>query len=317
MTLQQLKYALMVAKFHSINEAAQALCVTQPTISVSLKDLEAELGIVIFNRSSRGIDITTQGREFLGYARNIVEQTEVLRDRYVCDQSSVVHFIVSSQHYSFSVSAFINLVSKYGMEKYDFCLRETRTQDVIDDVGNLTSDIGIIYISEFNRAVISRRLRERALEFTPLGECMAHVFISRNHALANREVLSLADLADSPFLCFEQGSYSSDFFSEEVISNPEGVKTIRVSDRATLFNLLRGLNGYTICSGVIDVELDPDIVAVPLASGRKMTIGYITKKCVNRTTLCAEYIELVRQALGQAAISTDADVEEDKHSLCA
>lgn len=315
MTLQQLKYALMVAKYQSINEAAQALCVTQPTISVSLKELEAELGIVIFNRSSRGIDITTQGREFLGYARNIVEQTEVLRERYVCEQKTIVHFIVSSQHYSFAVAAFIKLVEKYGVDKYDFCLRETRTSDVIDDVGNLTSDIGLIYLSDFNRSVITRRLRERGLDFTPLGKCTAHVFISRKHALANREELSLVDLADSPYLCFEQGAYTSDFFAEEVISNPEGVRTIRVSDRATLFNLLRGLNGYTICSGVIDEELDPDIVAVPLSSHRSMTIGFITKKGVARTPLCTEYIDLVRQALGRVAFSHSAT--EEPCDLCA
>ncbi len=298
MTLQQLRYALAVAQFKSINEASSKLFVTQPTISVSIKELESELNIKIFSRSSHGIDITEEGKEFLGYARTVIDQAQLLKDRYVKDrQNSMVRFTVSSQHYSFSVSAFIKLIERYGMEKYDFCLREARTQDIINDVGSLSANVGVIFQSDFNRAIINRLLKEQDIEFTPIKECMPHVFLSKNCALVEKEILTLEDLKELPFLSFEQGLYSNDYLAEEVIQDQDGMKTIRVSDRATIFNLIRGLNGYTICSGVISGKLDPGIVARPLDSDRKMTIGVITKKNIALNMISEEYIANLRVEL--------------------
>lgn len=297
MTLQQLRYALAVGSYHSINEAATALFVTQPTISTAIKELEEELNIRIFTRSSRGIEITSEGIEFLGFARQVIEQTNLLKDHYLRDRRHMVRFVVSTQHYSFAIGAFIKLVNVYGMDNYDFCIRETRTQDVINDVHNMSADIGIIYLSSSNNSVIKRILREEELEFTSLAKSKAHVFISSTNPLAKKEMVTLEDLADLPFLCFEQGNFSADYFDEELLKNNHGTKIIRVSDRATLFNLLIGLNGYTISSGIISNRLNPEIVSIPLMSDAVMDIGYIRRKNVVATSIVQNYISYLDEAL--------------------
>lgn len=297
MTLQQLRYALAVGKYHSINEAATALFVTQPTISTSIKELEEEFGIKIFSRTNRGIEITTEGTEFLGFARQVVEQSNLLREHYVKDRKRMIRFTVSSQHYSFAVSSFIKLVNTYGMDNYDFCLRETRTKDIITDVHNLSADIGIIYLSSFNRAVVSRILKEEELVFSSLAKANPHVFIGVNNPLAKRKSVTFEDLMDMPYLCFEQGNYSADYFAEEMLKNVAGTKTIRVSDRATLFNLLLGLNGYTISSGIIDNELNSEVVSIPLESDGEMEIGVIKRKDVVSTPVMDAYIDFLKESL--------------------
>ncbi len=297
MKLQQLKYALAVAKYKSINIAASKIFVTQPTISTAIKELEQELNISIFIRTSKGVDITNDGMEFLGYARTVVEQAELLKDRYKKERTRMVRFVVSSQHYSFAVSSFIKLVNTYGMEKYDFCIRETRTIDIIDDVSKMAADIGVIYLSDFNETIIRRMIRDKDLIFTPLITTSPHVFLSVKNPLSTKKQLTLEELVDLPFLCFDQGMYSAEYYAEEILSNSHGSKTIRVSDRATLFNLLIGLNGYTISSGIISSELNPEVVSVPLASDAKMCIGYLTHKNIKPTPLVDSYIAYLQESL--------------------
>jgi len=299
MTLQQLRYALAVASYHSFNEAARAVFVTQPTLSTALRDLEEELGIQIFERSSRGIEITSDGVEFLGYARKVIEQADELREHFMPDRPRMIRYTVSSQHYSFVVSAFIKLVNAFGVESYDFCLRETRTMSIITDVHNLSADIGIIYLSGHNRKVLERYFREYDLEFHDLREVSPHIFVSSASSLVSRERVSFADLAGMPLISFEQGNYSSDYFDEELIRDQSGNKVIRVSDRATLFNLLRGLNGYTVSSGVISRELNPDVAAIPLESDARMTIGYVLRKGIKVTGLTESFIMYLKSCLGE------------------
>src|SRR5574344_230596 len=308
MTLQQLRYALAVGSYHSINEAAAALFVTQPTISTALKELEEELNVRIFTRCSRGIEITSEGIEFLGFARQVIEQANLLKDHYIRDRRHMMRFVVSTQHYSFVVQSFIRLVKTYGMNKYHFCIRETRTNDIIKDVHNMSADIGIIFLSSSNSAVIKRILRDEELDFCQLATTKAHVFVSVNNPLATRSMVSLADVADLPFLCFEQGVFSADYFEEEVLKNNHGTKTIRVSDRATLFNLLIGLNGYTISSGIICKDLNPEIVSIPLQSDAYMEIGYIRRKNVVLSPLVDTYVSYLRNSLAEegALISRDS-----------
>ena len=297
MTLQQLRYALAVAAHHSFNEAARAVFVTQPTLSTALRELEEELGIQIFERSSRGIEITPDGMEFLGYARKVIEQADELRERFAPGKPRMIRYTVSSQHYSFVVSAFIRLVNAFGVESYDFCLRETRTMSIITDVRSLTADIGILYLSDHNRKVLERCFRENDLEFTGLMEVSPHIFVSSGSPLTSRKKVSFGDLAGMPLISFEQGSYSSDYFDEELIRDQSGNKVIRVSDRATLFNLLRGLNGYTVSSGVISRELNPDVAAIPLESDARMTIGYILRKGIKISGLTETFIANLKQCL--------------------
>ena len=312
MTLVQLKYVLAVANYRSINEAASSLFVTQPTISTAIKELEAEVNIKLFNRTNHGIEITNEGLEFLGYARQILAQTDLLKEHFKKKKNTTVKFVVSAQHYSFAVSSFIRLVEKFGMDKYDFCLRETRTRDIIQDVHNLSADVGIIYFSKNNSRLLKRLLKEQNITYTPLARLTPHVFISNKNSLCTRPYVTLADLKDMPFLSFEQGGYSADYFSEEVMKNPEGSRMIRVSDRATLFNLLTGLNGYTISSGVIEQELNPEIKAIPLVEKGYMDIVILQHKDITPNPLVDTYISYLKDALPENCLLSDvSEIDEE------
>ncbi|WP_062106978.1 LysR family transcriptional regulator [Bacillus niameyensis] len=300
MTLQQLKYVIEVARSRSISKAAQKLFISQPSLSNALKELEQEMGITIFSRTNKGIVITPEGSEFLGYARQVVEQAELLENRYADRQSPQQHFAVSTQHYAFAVSAFVRLLEDYDRDEYEFALRETKTYEIIDDVKNLRSEIGILYVNDFNKKVIQKFLREGDLLFNELFEATPHVFISSRNPLAKQDYVTLSDLHPYPYLSFEQGAYNSFYFSEEILSTLSRPKNIRVSDRATIFNLLIGLNGYTISTGVISHELnDRDIVAVPLKVDERMTVGYITHKNITISPLAKIYIEYLKETIAE------------------
>ena len=284
MTLQQLKYVTIVAETGTITEAANRLYISQPSLTSAIHELEKEMNIIIFNRTNKGINITKEGGDFLGYARQVLEQAAILEDKK--------QFCVSTQHYSFAVNAFVDLIKKYGQDEYDFSLRETQTYEIIEDVAKMRSELGILFLNDFNETVINKILKSNELKFTQLFIAKPHVFISRKHPLAEKTIITNDELEMYPYLSFEQGEHNSFYFSEEIFSASERKKNIRVRDRATLFNLLIGLNGYTVCSGVIDKKLNgKDIIAVPLADEGDMRIGYIMHKKGMLSRLGETYLE--------------------------
>ena len=296
MTLQQLKYVVTVAETGTITEAAGKLYISQPSLTNAIHELEREMQIVIFNRTNKGISLSKEGDIFLGYARQVLEQAEILEDKYKGEGSGKKQFCVSTQHYSFAVNAFVDLIKKYGQEEYDFSLRETQTYEIIEDVAKMRSEIGILFLNDFNEKVITKILKYNELEFHDLFVAKPHVFISRRHPLADRQIITNEELESYPYLSFEQGEHNSFYFSEEIFSAVERKKNIRVRDRATLFNLLIGLNGYTVCSGVIDKKLNgKDIIAVPLADESEMRVGYITHKKGMMSRLAATYLEALKK----------------------
>lgn len=295
MTLQQLKYMIAAAEKGTISEAAKSLFISQPSLTNAMKDLESEINRTLFIRTNRGIVLTAEGAEFLGYARQVVEQAVLLEEKYLGEQAVRQRFSVSTQHYSFAVKAFVDLIRTYGMEEYDFTLRETRTYEIIDDVRNLRSEIGILYLNTFNEKVLQKLMKESNLVFQELFCAKPHVFISSSHLLAQKKSISLKDLEEYPYLSFEQGEYNSFYFSEEILSTLERKKNIKVSDRATLFNLLIGLNGYTICTGVISEELNgSEIVARPLKVNERMRVGTIMHRDVVLGKLGRLYLEALK-----------------------
>lgn len=300
MTLQQLRYIIKIVECGSISEAAKQLFISQPSLSNAVKELETELGIEIFYRTTKGISLSIDGTEFLAYARQVIEQTELLEQRYLGKKPSKQLCSVSTQHYAFAVNAFVNLLLALDVEEYEFTLRETRTYEIIADVKNLRSEIGIIYFSDFNKKVLNKLLKENHLTFNPLFEAGPHVFISSAHPLARNKSVTLEDLDDFPFLAFEQGEYNSFYFSEEILSTAPHKKTIHVSDRATLFNLLIGLNGYTICTGVLSSDLNGDnIVSVPLETEERMLVGWIANEKAHLSTIALDYIAELRRVISE------------------
>lgn len=295
MTIQQLKYVIEIAKYGSINETAKRLYLSQPSLSNAVKELEEELNIKIFDRTNKGIAVSLEGVEFLGYARQIIEQTELLESRYSHVKPSPQHFSVSTQHYAFAVNAFVELVKEYGLDEYELALRETKTYEIIDDVRNMRSEIGILYMNDFNERVIHKLLKDSQLEFHTLFTAKPHVFISIYNPLAKKEVITVEDLEDYPCLSFEQGEYNSFHFSEEILSTLSHKKSIHVNDRATLFNLLIGLNGYTISTGVLSADLNGnEIIPIPLDCNEYIRVGWISCKNIELSKLAKNYIEYLQ-----------------------
>jgi len=303
MTLNQLHYIITIAESGSMNKAAEKLYVTQPSLTSALRELENELGITIFHRSGRGVTLTNDGAEFLLYAREIYGQFENVIAKYQGTGGMKQKFGVSTQHYSFAVKAFVELVESFDMTKYDFALRETKTREVIDDVANMKSEIGIIYLSDFNRRAITKILRQNTLQFTHLIDCDAYVYLWKDHPLADRASLSFDDLKDYPNMTFDQGDASTLYFAEEIFSDNDYPRKVQVNDRATMLNLMKGIQGYTLCSGIICEELNgDDCIAVPFqddseTSSKAMEIGYITKKNSILSNLATRYIEELRRYL--------------------
>ncbi len=304
MTLQHLRYIIEFVNTGSINKAAERLFISQPSLSNAIKELETAVGLELFLRTPKGIGLTADGAEFLSYARQITEQTELLEQRYLHKKPSKRIGSISTQHYAFSVNAFSNLIAKFDADEYEFALRETRTYEIIEDVKNLKSEIGILYINDFNEKIIRKILKESGLEFHPLFEMAAHVFISASHPMAGKKSIHLTDLEPYPCLSYEQGNYNSFYFAEEMLSTSFHKKDIIVSDRATLFNLLIGLNGYTICSGVLNSDLNgSDIIAVPLESDEKMLVGWIVNAKLTLSAFAQSYIEELKNVITQHGYS--------------
>lgn len=299
MTLQQLKYIVTVAETGTFSEAAKLLFLSQPSLTKSIKELEKEMSITIFDRTNRGVSVSKEGEIFLGYARQVLDQAALLEEKYKIHGGGKQEFRVSTQHYSFAVNAFVDLIRKYGGNEYDFSIRETQTFAIIDDVSRMKSEVGVLYYNEFNRMVLTKLFRVNNLRFTQLFTAKPHIFVSSGNPLARQKSVRMEDLAPYPYLSFEQGEHNSFYFSEEIFSTAIRSKNIRVMDRATLFNLLIGLNGYTVCSGVIDKELNGEnIVAVPLQEEGEMHIGVITHQKTALSKLGTYYIESLKKHIG-------------------
>lgn len=299
MTLQQLRYVTMIANKKTLSEAAKALFITQPSLTAAVKDLEEEIGITIFHRTNKGVTLTTKGEEFLGYARQMLEQLELIEEKYKGKACAKQQFCVSAQHYSFVVEAFVDLLKDYEKDAYEFKIRETQTYEIIEDVARLKSEIGVLFLNPYNETVIKKELKQQELKFYPLFTAKPHVFISKDHPLSKKKSIELSDLAPYPRLSYEQGDHNAFYFSEEILSTLDCERDIIVRDRATLFNLLIGLNGYTISSGVISEELNgKNIISIPLLVDDYMQIGYVLHDRVIPGPITQQYIEYLRQEVG-------------------
>lgn len=298
MTLQQLKYIVTVAETGNITEAAKRLFISQPSLTKSIHELEKEMQITIFNRTNKGVTISNDGDIFLSYARQVLEQTNLLEEKFLNKKEQRSKFSVSCQHYSFAVNAFVDVIREFDGAKYDFTLRETQTYEIIEDVSRLKSEIGILYTSSKNEEFILKLIKQNGLKFEELFVAKPHVFISSKHPLADRTILTLDDLENYPYLSFEQGEYNSFYFSEEILSTLDRNKNIKVRDRATLFNLVIGLNGYTVSSGVISKELNgKNIIAKPLSVDEYMRIGIIRQKNMPLSRYGTSYVEYLKKHL--------------------
>ena len=296
MTIQFLKYIVSVSEIGSITEAARQLHISQPSLSAALKEAEKEIGFDIFTRSRSGIALTKEGVEFLGYARQVIQEMDLLEDRFILKKPEKPRFCVSTQHYTFTANAFVEMVRKYGQERFEFILNETQTHQILEDVKNRFCDLGIIYLSDRNEAFLRKTMDEMGLIFNELFTASVHVFLRAKHPLAGKKSVTLKDLRPYPRLNFLQGRYESSDYSEEPFSNELSEKIIRVSDRAAIVNLMIGLDGYTISSGIFPKYLQgKQIISIPLAEKEKMRIGYVMCRGQGLSELAEIYIEALKK----------------------
>lgn len=296
MTIQFLKYIVSVAEIGSITEAAKQLHVSQPSLSAAIKEAEKEVGFEIFTRSRLGISLTQEGVEFLGYARQVIQEMNLLEDRFISNKPEKQRFCVSTQHYTFTANAFVYMVKEFGQERFEFIINETQTHQILEDVKNRFCDLGIIYICNRNETFLKKTMSEMGLVFHELFQTIPHVFLRAKHPLADREYVTLKDLKPYPRLNFLQGNYESADFSEEPFSTEASEKVIRVSDRAAIVNLMIGLDGYTISSGIFPKYLQgKTIVAVPLHEKEVMRIGYVLCKGQSLSEMAKIYVEELRK----------------------
>ena len=296
MTLQQMMYAVKIAETKSMNKAAGELYISQPALSSAIHEMEEELQITLFIRTKKGVIVTTEGETFLGYARQMVELSDMIRERYVQGEGERKKFSVSMQHYSFAVEAFMKLAKEFALLDYELAVHETKTAEVIENVEKFRSEIGILYQSSFNENAINRILADKNLEFIPLFDCNVYVYMASSHPLAEREKIAFEDLLEYPCLSFEQGDNNSFYFAEEMHSTYQYKRIIKADDRATMLNLMTGIDGYTLCSGIICKKMNGDgYIAVPLDAQEKMTIGYIKHKKLPLSMLGERYVNILKE----------------------
>ncbi|MCD8007331.1 MAG: LysR family transcriptional regulator [Clostridiales bacterium] len=306
MTLTQMSYLIAIAETGSLNKAAEQLYVSQPSLTNAIKEMERELGITLLYRNGRGATLTNDGAEFLYYAKEIYQQYENLIQRYEKGGSYKKKFAVSTQHYSFAVKAFVDMAKEYDMTQYEFAIKESKTREVISDVSTMKSEIGVLYLSDFNRKALSKLLRSASLKFHPLVDCQAYVYLWKGHPLAQEPQISFPQLEHYPCLAFDQGDNSSFYFAEEILSTNEYPQVIKANDRATMLNLMVGLNGYTLCSGIICEELNgDDFVVGPFQDAGQeansaMEIGYITRENTILSQMGEKYISAMKEYLANS-----------------
>lgn len=304
-TLQQLKYVLAVIRWGSMSEASRQMFVTQPALSNAIRALEESLGVTLFCRTKKGISLTPEGAEFAAHARQLVQQSEMIEEGYTQAKFEKSYFRISSQHYTFAVEAFVELIQCHEGQGYEFSFHETRTVDVITDVRNMVSEIGILYISDFNSKIISKLLKESDLSFKPILHAKPHVFVRKGHPLAREKTLSMDGLGEFPYVFFEQGDYNSLYFSEENVCDVPGRKRIKANDRATLLNIIAGTDAFTVSTGIISEDLNGDnFAAIALAIEDSIEIGVIRHKKAILSPLAERYIRILENVIKKTRIMT-------------
>ena len=293
MNVSQLKYVLEVASSSSMREAATKLFISQPALSTSIKELEAEIGILIFERTNKGISITDAGREFITYAQKVIGQYEILEERYLSKDSDKERFSVSTQHYNFPIRAFTEVIKKNYPDKYIFSIHETKTKDILEDVKNMKSEVGIISFSRSNEDLIKKLIKEYSLEFTPLMVRETYAYVWKDHKFAGRDEISIEELSGYPCVSFDQSNDSNFYLTEEAMADYDFDKMIKSDDRATTMELIAELHGYSIGTGLLtgeDVILD-GFRSIKLKEEDPLTIGYIVRKGSTMSAYGKAYVE--------------------------
>lgn len=293
MNINQLKYVLEVARSSSMREASTKLYISQPALSSNIRELEEEIGILIFERTNKGVSLTDEGREFLSYAKKTVGQYEILEERYLSRNSDKEYFSVSTQHYNFAIKAFTDVIREMEPDKFIFSIHETKTKEVLEHVRSMKSEVGIISFSGSNEALFKKLFRDYQLDFVPLMRRDTYLYVWRDHPLSGRDEISIEEMKGYPCVSFDQSDDSNFYLTEEAMADYAFDKMIKSDDRATSMEIIAELGGYSIGSGMLsaaDAKLQ-GLVAIKLKEEDPLTIGYIIRKESIMSAYGRRYIE--------------------------
>lgn len=294
MTLKQMRYVVAVARYSSISEAAKKLYLTQPSLTNSIRLLESELGFPIFLRGRNGVEITPRGQEFIRQIKTVIESVDTIEEKFTATGRERQTLSISAQHYNFAADAFVRLVQESG-PLYTLNFLETTTLQVIENTALGISELGILYYSKSNEAVIFRELRNRGLTFQSLFQARPHAFLREGHPLSGKAQLHLEDLKPYPFVLYSQGSDSSYNFLEEIVAAADKEQIIYIQDRSTCYRILENTDAYSVGSGILAQESGTSQVrSTPLSDCEEMFIGWIQKRSAELSPAAARFLELIR-----------------------
>lgn len=292
MTIQQVRYVIEIARHGSFSEAAKALFVSQPSLSNAVKELETELNIKIFTRTSRGIDLSAEGQEFMGYAMQLMDRAGAIAERYSgAEERARLEFSVSSQHYFFVERAFLNLLRGSEGARYDMRLRETSTIRIIEDVSTRVSEVGVLFFSDVNQRFLKKRIADNKLKYERVIRVNACALIRAEHPLAKRKAIAFEELKPYPFVLYEQEGAAAQIYGEEILPPFTPDHVVRCFDRNTLISIIRGTNGCNVGSGLIPPEKRGEIAAIPLTDEAEMEIVWIHREGAALTAAAKRFIE--------------------------
>ncbi len=298
MTFNQLVYVVEVSKTKSINATARALYVSQSSVSTSIKELEDELGILIFNRTNRGISTTKEGEMLIQSANHILQQWKSLKERYTGEGMHKQHFSVVMHHSTFATQAYAKIVKEFGLAGYEYSIYETKTKEVLEQVNNGKSELGILYISNYNQDYYEKVLREMNLCFCPIAEYEVCAYIGKSHPLVGKQEVTLEELEQYPCLIFDQDENSSFYFYEEMISTYQYKNVIRTSDRATTIDLLQALDGYSIGIGTVGDETSVNgIQTVKIKTEERIHVGYLIRKGSQLSDIAEKFVAYFKNSM--------------------
>lgn len=298
MTFQQIRYIVEIAKHNSISKAAAALFVTQPSISKAVRELEADLGITILDRTNKGVVFTKEGTELLFYAKMLLEQMESVVYHFNKEKTiDLTKVSISSQHYGFVIEAVANLMDYFSERKYELTIREGKTTDVIDDVYTRRSILGVLSLNDFNKNFFERYFIAKSLMFTPLTSLRQHVFLREEHPLAHLPSITFEQLREYPYLTYQQDDVLL-HFAEEAINVDNIKKLVYLKDRGAMNNLLSNTDGYNIGTGcIVNNYMNPNIISIPLAGSNLIQVGLVKRNDVFLPEEILVYIDFLKVAL--------------------
>lgn len=302
MTLQQFKYIVEISKHNSISKAASALYVTQPSISKAVQELESDLGITILDRTNKGVVFTKEGTELLFYAKMILEQAKSVIYHFNKQKTTdLIKLSISSQHYGFAIEAVAKLMNYFAEQKYELTVREGKTTKVIDDVCASRSILGILSLTDLNKGLFERYFISNSLVFTTLASLKQHVFLRKEHPLANFKSITLEQLRNYPYLTYQQDDVLL-HFAEEAINLDNISKLVYLKDRGAMNNLLSNTNGYNLGTGcIVDNYMNSNIISIPLEGSDLIQVGFVKRKDVFLPKELLLYIDFLTEALSKSA----------------